>query len=79
MNGGHTVEVLPCSQHKTRFQITANGCPSYREEIISQLPASDMVEIEVWGEARDAAIQLLESLSLPLTKPLGEALLERTV
>jgi hypothetical protein len=47
--------------------------------LFTQLPASDMVEIEVWGAARDAVIQLFESLPLPLTKPLGEALLERTV
>jgi hypothetical protein len=42
-------------------------------------PTSDLFTIELWGEARDTAIQLLASLPLRLSRPLGASLLERTV
>lgn len=47
--------------------------------LFTRQPTSDLFTIELWGEARDTAIQLLASLPLRLSRPLGVSLLERAV
>jgi hypothetical protein len=47
--------------------------------LFTRRPASDRFTIEIWGEACDAVIQLLESLPFKLNRPLGASLLERAV
>jgi hypothetical protein len=47
--------------------------------LFTRRPASDLFTIEVWGEACDAVIQLLESLPFKPSRPLGACPLERAV
>jgi hypothetical protein len=47
--------------------------------LFTRRPTSDLFTIELWGEARDAAIQLLESLPFKLSRSLGFPLVERVV
>jgi hypothetical protein len=46
-----------------------------REGMVSLLlthqPASELFNIEIWGEARDTAIQMLEALLIRLSRPVG--------
>ena len=41
--------------------------------LLASTPTSDLAEIEVWGVALTAAVQLLESLPIPLYRQLTQA------
>jgi hypothetical protein len=45
--------------------------------LFTRQPASDRFSIEIWGEARDAVLQLFESLPFKLNRPLRVSRLER--
>jgi hypothetical protein len=46
--------------------------------LFTRRPSSNLFTVELWGEARDIGMQLLESLPFRLSKPLDAPLQERT-
>jgi hypothetical protein len=72
---GYSVDIpLQQSGSGARAMVMRHGDVSL---LFTQVPTSDLLNVEIWGKARDTAIQLLASLPLRLSRPL--VLLERTV
>jgi hypothetical protein len=74
---GYSIDIpLQQSGSGARAMIMKHGEVSL---LFTRQPTSDLFNVELWGEARDTAIQLLASLPLRLSRSLGVSLLERTV